>query len=450
MVDIRIQQNADNLEQELAWFQRYVENTIKLYFDEKEAIDHNALKPPTLTAESSTYGNFLLHYDFSLAERIVLLLALVPNIRPQLLDVFNTLSESMHENFSGFGGVKDPNTAAYTPTGETAMFLICGDDLSCRFQHLKMFDAEHVFHDHNILRLMSTASHLPDLKGTLLLSKEVLELLTMGVAGKPKFSKDFPAKRIQSQMEWKDLVLDGGVMDQVEEILSWMKHGQKLLNELELGNKVKPGYRALFYGPSGTGKTLTASLIGKVSNREVYQVDLSLVVSKYIGETEQNLEKIFAQAENKNWIIFFDEGESLFSKRTQVSDAHDRFANQEVSYLLQRIEAFPGVVILASNLKTNMDDAFTRRFQSIIYFPVPKMQERLRLWKESFSPKTSFASDVDMEKIARQYEMTGGMIINVVRYATLKSLQKNSLEITLQDIEDGIKKESYKEGKINA
>ena len=123
---------------------------------------------------------------------------------------------------------------------------------------------------------------------------------------------------------------------------------------------------------------------------DVYRIDLSIIVSKYIGEKEKNLEKVFQMAENRKWILFFDEADALFGKRTGVSNAHDRYANQETAYLLQRIEDFTGVVILASNLKSNIDEAFARRFQSIIYFPLPQVEERLRLWNQSVSPALSW------------------------------------------------------------
>ena len=137
---------------------------------------------------------------------------------------------------------------------------------------------------------------------------------------------------------------------------------------------LKPGFKALFHGLPGTGKTLTAMLIGKKTGLDIYRVDLSQMVSKYIGETEKNLAKVFDKAEHKNWILFFDEGDALFGKRTNTKDAHDRYANQQVSYLLQRIEEYDGLVILATNLKNNIDDAFLRRFQSIIHFPMARTQ----------------------------------------------------------------------------
>ena len=132
----------------------------------------------------------------------------------------------------------------------------------------------------------------------------------------------------------------------------------------------------LFYGPPGTGKTLTAGLLGNELEIDVYKVDISMVVSKYIGETEKNLELLFARAADKGWILFFDEADALFGKRTGVRDAHDKYANQEVSFLLQRIEDFNGLIILATNMKNNIDDAFIRRFNSIIRFPLPNAEER--------------------------------------------------------------------------
>ena len=134
---------------------------------------------------------------------------------------------------------------------------------------------------------------------------------------------------------------------EIEQIKIWLTYNADLLQDSNLSRKIKPGYRALFYGPPGTGKTLTASLLGKQFNKEVYRIDLSQVVSKYIGETEKNLEKVFSKAENKDWILFFDEADALFGKRSNVQNAHDKYANQEVSYLLQRVEDFPGLIILA-------------------------------------------------------------------------------------------------------
>ena len=219
------------------------------------------------------------------------------------------------------------------------------------------------------------------------------------------------------------------------------------MNDWGLLKKIKPGYRALFYGPPGTGKTLTVSLLGKVSNREVYRVDLSMIVSKYIGETEKNLSRIFDIAQYKDWILFFDEADALFGKRTEANSSNDRHANQQTSYLLQRIEDFPGVVILASNLKGNMDAAFTRRFQSMIHFTLPEINERYQLWENAFSGICTLHPDIDLWKIAENYELAGGAIINVLRFCALAAVTRNDTVVTKEELLEGIRKEFKKENK---
>lgn len=190
---------------------------------------------------------------------------------------------------------------------------------------------------------------------------------------------------------------------------------------------------------------MTAALLGKSSERDVYRIDLSLVISKYIGETEKNLRHVFDLAENKDWILFFDEADALFGKRTEVKDAHDRFANQEVAYLLQRVEEHPGVVILASNMKNNLDDAFTRRFQNMINFPMPDHDERRKIWENGFSRSCELDESIDLDEIAGKYELSGGSIMNVIRYASLMALDAGHNRIHFQDIIDGIQREYAKE-----
>ena len=177
------------------------------------------------------------------------------------------------------------------------------------------------------------------------------------------------------------MIIEQVVRQEIDNILLWIKHKNKILDDWDLSKSIKPGYKALFYGPPGTGKTFTAALIGKKSGKDVYKIDLSMVVSKWVGETEKNLGRVFDMAENKDWILFFDEADALFGKRTGAQSSQDRYANQEVAYLLQRTEDFSGTVILASNLKGNIDEAFSRRFQSIVFFPYPKAAQRQMMWE---------------------------------------------------------------------
>jgi SpoVK/Ycf46/Vps4 family AAA+-type ATPase len=212
--------------------------------------------------------------------------------------------------------------------------------------------------------------------------------------------------------------------------------------------KIKPGYRALFYGPPGTGKTLTATLLGKYTGKEVFRIDLSRVISKYIGETEKNLSKLFDKAENKNWLLFFDEADALFGKRTGIRDAHDKYANQEVAYLLQRIEGYNGLVILASNQRNNIDDAFIRRFQAIIHFPMPRPEERLMIWQKAFPPQIEIAQEVDWQFVASKYELTGAGILNVAHFCALEALADQTHLVDLKRLESAIYREFVKEGKV--
>jgi len=197
-----------------------------------------------------------------------------------------------------------------------------------------------VFFKQGILWLEPVREGEPLMSGRIILSQEWVEKLLFNKEWVPRFGLDFPAKNITTHMLWEDVVLHPQTLQQVNDISSWLKHHDKLNEDENFKRKIKPGYRVLFYGPSGTGKTLTAALLGKQFNKDVYRIDLSQIVSKFIGETEKNLENVFKKAETKDWILFFDEADALFGKRTNVQSAHDKYANQEVSYLLQRVEDY--------------------------------------------------------------------------------------------------------------
>lgn len=253
---------------------------------------------------------------------------------------------------------------------------------------------------------------------------------------------------VHTPLNWDDLVLPAYVLEQILEIKNWMLHEPLIQQEWGLHKWIKPGYRSLFFGPPGTGKTLTAALLGQELERPVYRIDLSMIVSKYIGETEKNLAGVFDQAEQQKWILFFDEADALFGKRTETQSAHDRYANQEVSYLLQRVEDFPGLIILASNFKGNLDEAFIRRFQSIIHFPVPTAQQRLLLWQKAFSGKLQLNPDVQLEDIAEKFEVTGGEIINILRTVAIRVAHNHSNSVQWADLSEALRKEYQKNGKM--
>ncbi len=384
----------------------------------------------------------------SLEEEIVFTLAIVPHIRPNFIDHIIQEIYPKGGTLPQLGGIRGKHHRGFLPTGETALFLLSGEDLESRFKIQKMFTSEHWFSKKQVLRLSSNGKEEPVLSGQLIVDQEYVEIITLGKASKPKFSSEFPAALIVTQMEWEDLILPAQTKQQIHEILIWLSHNKALMEDLGMDRKLKPGFRALFHGPPGTGKTLTANLLGKYTSRDVYRVDLSTVVSKYIGETEKNLSNLFNRAENKDWILFFDEADALFGKRTNVQNAHDRYANQEVAYLLQRVEEYPGLIILASNFKSNIDEAFIRRFQSITHFPMPKSNERLQLWRNAFPQKITLLKDVNLKKLSQQFELSGADIMNIVQHVCLHSFSKNTLKVSNKEILEGIQREFIKTGKI--
>ncbi len=444
----RLAANAAALEAELGWLARVIEARLARHLGkESPAADAGGVEPPALDPEGSVYGAFVDHYQMGAGERLALLLALAPHLRPRLLDAFFLPNEKLGRGLTEVGGVHGKMHGGFLPTGETLLFLLAGDDLEARLAGQGLFDSGHYFVRHDVLRLEAPPPGEPRLAGPLVISAEILDYLTRGERRKPDFSSDFPARRITTEMEWHDLVLARRTREQIRELEAWISHERQLMDDWELQRRLRPGYRCLFHGPPGTGKTLTATLLGQRVGRDVYRIALSTVISKYIGETEKNLERIFGRAETMNCLLFFDEADALFGKRTSVSDAHDRYANQEVSYLLQRVEDFAGVVILASNFVANIDDAFMRRFQAVVHFPMPSAAERKRLWQASFSSRSVLDGAVAVEEIAEKYELSGGAIMNVVRYASLMALRASSNVIRQADLIGGIRRELQKDGK---
>jgi hypothetical protein len=440
--------NALTLSRELAWFERVLQARIGLYFEQPGAPrqDLHEIEPPALGADPSPYAALVREQGFGFDERLALALALVPHVKPQLLDPLFVRNKNFDRGFTEFGGWKGKAHGGFLPTAETAAFLLAGEDLARRIGVMALFDSDHAFARQGILRLQHEAAGEPFFSAALVMADEYLERLTSGRRHKPDFSSDFPAKLLTTPLDWTDLVLGDEVLQEIEALNTWIAHAGTLMDGWGLARAIKPGYRSLFHGPPGTGKTLTATLVGKRARADVYRIDLSMVVSKFVGETEKNLAGVFDQAQSREWILFFDEADALFGKRTATSSANDRYANQEVSYLLQRVEDFPGTVILATNLRANIDEAFARRFQSLVYFPMPDAPQRLRLWRGMLG-RVALAPDVDLPRLAEEHELSGGAIGNVVRHAAILSLQAGRTALIAADLRSGIAKELRKEGR---
>lgn len=438
--------NLRVLNRELNWLEKIIAQVIRSYL-KQEGHEQHWHNIPTPELEESVYADFVFNGELNKYDRIALALAMAPCIRPELLDVFFGLNGLYERSFSEFGGMTDKAFSGFLPTGQTLNFILSANDPEDRLNVMAILDPAHRLMAEQVLNLQQVDANIPAWSGVLSLSEQWLHYFITGEKVRPELSSAFPANPISSPLDWSGLILNHSVMTQIEEIKSWLTHGDTLMQDWNLAKKIKPGYRALFYGPPGTGKTLTAALLAKSTGREIYRVDLSMIVSKYIGETEKNLARVFDAAAYKNWILFFDEADALFGQRTAANNSNDRHANQQTGYLLQRIEDFPGVVILASNLKSNMDEAFTRRFQSMIHFPMPCAEERLALWRQAFSGTCDLSNDVDLTKIAADYELAGGAIINVLRHCALAAIERGSKYVKNQDILMGIRQEFRKDNK---
>lgn len=438
---------ASDLDADLAWLACLLQRRLDTYFAATPSQPPlpDAQAPPDLTASDSSYAAFVARHGLEPRERAVMLLALAPLVRPQLLEVLWERNPATQRGYSEFGGVVGPADGHFIPTAETAVFLLAGDALAERLAAIRLLTGHTPLFASEILRPLQVPSGELPLVARLQPNLPLLALL--GLDGLTSQGETLPAQRIETGLAWSDLVLPADILAQLEEIRDWLDHSHTLLHEFGLAARLRPGYTCLFHGPSGTGKTLSATLLGKLCGREVHRVDLSIVVSKYIGETEKNLSRVFDLAEQRGWILFFDEADALFGQRTRVDSSHDRYANQEVSYLLQRIEDFPGVIILSSNLRTNIDEAFIRRFQSVIAFPLPGGAERLRLWAEGLPTALAHDPELHLEVLADKYEIAGGTIVNVIRYAVLKSLVRGDGQLLAEDVHAGLRRELIKEGR---
>jgi hypothetical protein len=380
-------------------------------------------------------------------EWVILVTALMPHLQPNFFETIIAEQLPNGGDFPEFGGIRATNHRSLLPTGETVQFILAGTNIEDRLSVQQYFAEDHFFFTLGILWLEPVKEGEPNMSGRIILAQDWVDKILFDKETTPRFGLDFPAKRIVTSMDWNDVVLHPQTLQQVNDIGVWLKFNHLVQEDKNLGRKIKPGYRVLFYGPSGTGKTLTTALLGKQFGKDVYRIDLSQIVSKFIGETEKNLEAVFKKAETKDWILFFDEADALFGKRTNVSSAHDKYANQEVSYLLQRVEDYPGLLILASNFKSNLDDAFLRRFHSLVHFPMPVASERLMLWKKTMPENLTLHDSVNLDELAKQYEMTGASILNAVHFATLQCYSRNDVTIYHADLLEGIKKEFFKEEK---
>lgn len=432
--------------EDISWLEKLIDTRIEEIEDPgKTPIAFSQYPVPTFSNEDNPYASLVKQHGLGAAERLLLTAAVIQQVSPEIFTKrLRDNNQHIKLKFPEFGGYIDVIFTNFVPTLQTVLFLLAGNDKTNAAYYKLSLTRYGKLINEGILRLaplIQGADESNELLFVPTITEEYLFYFQSGKKPRPDYGRAFPATWITTNLDWDHLVLSQRTSNEIREVMRWVEHGQKLTGLSKLFN---PSYSCLFYGPPGTGKSLTAKLIGKKFNKDVFRVDLSMIVSKYVGETEKNLAHLFDRAENKDWILFFDEADSLFSKRTGISDANDKWANLEVSYLLQRMEDHKGLCILATNLRDNIDNAMTRRFQKIIYFPLPKQEERMVLWKNLLPETFAYHPSINLKKLAA-YEFSGANISNIIKDVCLCAVENNSSQIEAQWLSDSIANELMKE-----
>jgi len=338
--------------------------------------------------------------------------------------------------------VQPPGFLQRRQTWETALGSGTGEAEPARLADTFRFGAQRIHQTIDMARsLVAVRKAAPK-------EPEIQDLLDAGRAlTSPQVGRF--AIRVEPRYGWNDIVLPTEKKQKLHHIASWIKFRRQVHRDWGFGQKLSrgKGLNVLFTGPSGTGKTMAAEVLAGELSLDLYQIDLSTVVSKYIGETEKNLSAIFREAEQTQTLLFFDEADALFGKRTEVKDAHDRYANIEVNYLLQRVEQYEGVVILATNLQQNLDDAFLRRMQEVLEFPFPDADLREKIWRGHFPKDAPRGTDINFPFLAQSFKWPGGNIKNIVLSAAFLAAQE-SKPIGMSHLILATRAEYQKEGKL--
>ncbi len=391
--------------------------------------------------------------DLSRSERALLLFSLLPHYAPEVLrELVAPVQHGLIINNFHVGGFVKRTSQQFIPTLQTVLFACAGTNKAEQQLIYRELVMEGSLMKKQIVSLLSFDDSGPTLSDKELipeLADEYVQFLLQGRQPRPDFGKNFPAKLLTTDKTWDQLILGQHTKRSVDLLIDWVEHGTSFAK----GTKgfFAPGYPALFYGPPGTGKSLTAGLIGKECGLNVFSVDASRVVSKYIGETEKNLVGLFErmkienQRQEKKPILFFDEADVLFSKRTEVRDAKDKWANMETSVLLPLIEEYGGLVIVATNLEHNLDGAMDRRFQLKIKFPTLNYNERIKVWEAGLPPAFSYPSSEAPAQLAR-YKLSPASIVNILKGGCIQAHKRGDFIVKGKDLEYYIHMEFAKSG----
>lgn len=431
--------NIECIAGELSWLSCRIKNIL----EKEEAV---FLPLPPLDPDTA-YGQLVMELGLNDTDRVLLNLALAATFSPETLAPLAHVAADKDKNIytGGFFREGDP---LFFPTVRTAVFLLCGQDVESRSYYASYFHGRHRVFTSSIVVAAPKEESSVFLNYELIFNDQFLATILHGEPPRLDGEHGFPARRSTRKHTLADVVLAEKTKLEIEKLRRFTRH-MKRLWEINTQKRYRNNFISIFSGEPGTGKSHTAEAVGNEFGLPVYKVNFAQMVSKYIGETEKNLEKVFDRFDHQPCILFFDEAESIFSKRTEVSDSHDQHANNMQSYLLQKIEEFSGIVILATNVQNlfqHFDKAFQRRIRLIATFNFPDYPERQKLWAQSIEAPFKFAENLT-EQLAKNYQFTGGSIYNVVSDAVLEAMDKETDTITFEIIEPAMMDEFKKTGR---
>lgn len=441
---------TDTLESEYTWLSALIDLRSKELDHKIVASDIFSLdfipKKPT---GDEVYSLHATKHNWSIQDRVLVLLSCASQFEPALLRnlIHYTQSKQELEFTEQFKTTTDAGQATF----QLALWLLEGANIKAWYKHYDLLNLDYPLFKHTVLdnSVFNEESNrqVNVLDYPLKITHQFFIYLITGLPYEPKYSTSFPASKLETSYSREDLLLNDKTTLELNESIAWMKKVDQLKNVADTQGEIK-GYKSLFYGPPGTGKTMAVRVIGKELGKTVYKIDISKVVSKYVGETEKNLKAVFDLAENRDWVLFFDEGDALFGKRSSTKSSQDRYANQEVAYLLQRMEDYPGILLLATNNSSNLDDAFKRRFHSFIYFGKPDHNTRLALWQKAYSGTYQLQYPEILTHYAQKYELSGAEIINIKHFSIVRAMTKNRTHVLEEELRRGLELELAKYNKV--
>lgn len=431
--------NIIGLENEFAWLSARASNLLAENIPDEVTL-------PSLVPDSA-YAKLINAYGLTNADRVFLTVAFAATVKPEVFFPF-VLASNEPDKRIRFGGVFRKDSPKFYPTVQTVIFLLAGGDSELASYYHCHFNSKHKLFESSLLFAHSEDIHAIFADCEIRFNDQFVATILSGTAPRLDGGSGFPAKQSTRTHTLEEVVLSEQTRGDLKKLQRFARN-MRALWSLPDKRRYRNNFISIFSGDPGTGKSHTAEAIGNELGMPVYKVNFAQLVSKYIGETEKNLERVFNRFSGHPSILFFDEAESIFSKRTEVKDSHDKHSNNEQSFLLQKIEEYDGIVILATNVQNlaqYFDKAFQRRIRQIINFSFPDYEQRLLLWKTALGNSFRYEEGLE-DQLARNYQFTGGSVYNLISEGIIEALDRDVTTITFEMLEQSIKDEFKKTGR---